>query len=39
VHPLDALVADFKGLRDVAAEAARAKDLSKQPDVKKALAR
>jgi poly(3-hydroxybutyrate) depolymerase len=39
VHLLDALVADFKGLRDVAAGAARAKDLSKQPDVKKALAR
>lgn len=39
VHLLDALVADFKGLHDVSAEAARAKDLSKQPDVKKALAR
>jgi hypothetical protein len=39
VHRLDALVADFKGIRDVSAEAARAKDLSKQADVKKALAR
>jgi hypothetical protein len=39
VHLLDALVADFKGLRDVSAEAARAKDLSAQPDVRKALAR
>lgn len=39
VHLLDALVADFSGLRDVSSEAARAKDLAKQPDVKKALAR
>ena len=39
VHLLDALVDDFKGLRDVAAETARAKDLSRQPDVKKALSR
>ena len=39
VHLLDALVSDFKGLRDVSAEAIRAKDLSRQPDVKKALAR
>ena len=39
VHLLDALVSDFKGLRDVSADAARAKDLSRQPDVKKALAR
>jgi len=39
VHLLDALVADFKGLRDVSAEAARAKDLSRQPEVKKTLAR
>ena len=39
VHLLDALVSDFTGLRDVAAETARAKDLSKQADVKKALAR
>ncbi len=36
---LDAFVSDFTGLRDVAAEAARAKALAKQPDVKKALAR
>jgi len=39
VHLLEALAEDFKGLRDVTAEAARAKDLSRQPDVKKALAR
>ena len=39
VHLLDALVADFKGLRDVSAEAARAKDLSRQPEVRKTLAR
>jgi len=39
VHLLDALVADFAGLRDVSAAAARVKDLSRQPDVKKALAR
>jgi len=39
VHLLDALVSDFKGLRDVSADSARARDLSKQPDVKKALAR
>ena len=39
VHLLDALVSDFTGLRDVSAEAARAKDLSQQPEVKKALAR
>jgi poly(3-hydroxybutyrate) depolymerase len=39
VHLLDALVADFTGLRDVSAETARAKDLSSQPDVRKALAR
>jgi pimeloyl-ACP methyl ester carboxylesterase len=43
--PLDALqlltpiVADFTGLRDVSTVAARADALSKQPDVKKALAR
>ena len=36
---LDALVADFAGLRDVSAEAARARDLSAQPEVRKALAR
>jgi hypothetical protein len=39
VHLLEALVSDFKGLRDVSAEAARGKGLSNQPDVKKALAR
>jgi pimeloyl-ACP methyl ester carboxylesterase len=39
VRLLDALVADFSGLRDVSAEAARSKDLLKQSDVKKAVAR
>jgi len=39
VHLLDALVSDFTGLRDVSAEAARAKDLSRQPEVRKTLAR
>ena len=39
VHLLNALVSDFTGLRDVSAEAKRAQDLSKQPDVKKALGR
>jgi len=39
VHLLDALVADFTGLRDVSPDAARAKDLAKQADVKKALSR
>jgi hypothetical protein len=39
VHLLEALAADFTGLRDVAAEAARARELARQPDVKKALAR
>jgi poly(3-hydroxybutyrate) depolymerase len=39
VHLLDALTSDFQGLRDVSAQAARARDLSRQPDVKKALAR
>jgi len=39
VSLLDAVVADFSGLRDVSAEASRVKDLSKQSDVKKALAR
>jgi hypothetical protein len=39
VHLLDALVSDFKSLRDVTAETNRSKDLAKQPDVKKALAR
>lgn len=39
VRLLDALVGDFTGLRDVSAEAARAKDLARQSDVRKALAR
>jgi poly(3-hydroxybutyrate) depolymerase len=39
VHLLEALVADFKGLRDVSADAAQAKQLSSQPEVKKALGR
>jgi dienelactone hydrolase len=39
VHLLDAAVADFKSLHDVTAEADRSKELAKQPDVKKALAR
>ena len=39
VHLLDAIVADFTGLRDVAGEAARLKQLSQQGDVKKALSR
>src|SRR5262249_19322987 len=39
VRLLEALVDDFAGLRDVQAESARARDLARQPDVKKALAR
>jgi len=39
VHLLESLAADFTGLRDVAAEAARARELAGQPDVKKALGR
>jgi hypothetical protein len=39
VHRLEALAADFSGLRDVSGAATRAKALSQQPDVKKALAR
>jgi poly(3-hydroxybutyrate) depolymerase len=39
VHLLNALVADFTGLRDVSAEAARATDVAKREEVKKALAR
>jgi dienelactone hydrolase len=39
VHLLEALSDDFKGLRDVAAEGARARELARQPDVKKALSR
>jgi dienelactone hydrolase len=39
LYQLQALVADFTGMRDVSAEAARARALSGAPDVKKALAR
>jgi poly(3-hydroxybutyrate) depolymerase len=39
VHLLEALAEDFKGLRDVSAEAARAKELSRQLEIKKALTR
>ena len=39
VHLLEALAADFTGLRDVAAETARAKELAGRTDVKKALGR
>src|SRR4051794_8387058 len=39
VHILEALAADFSGLRDVSGEAARAKELSGHAEVKKALAR
>lgn len=39
VRLLAPLVADFTGLRDVSAQAARAAALSKQPEVRKALAR
>jgi dienelactone hydrolase len=39
VHLLEALADDFKGLRDVAAETAHARELSAQPEVRKALAR
>jgi poly(3-hydroxybutyrate) depolymerase len=39
VHLLEALVADFKGLRDVSPEQARLESLSRQGDLKKALAR
>ena len=39
VHVLDALVADFQGLRDVSADAARVKDLRDRRDVRKALDR
>src|SRR5206468_11997180 len=39
VHLLEQLVSDFGGLRDVSAFAARAAELSKQKDVKSALAR
>jgi len=39
VHRLEAIADDFKGLRDVTAEANRARDLARQPEVKKALSR
>jgi len=39
VHLLEAIAEDFNGVRDVSAEAARARDLSRQAEVKKALAR
>jgi hypothetical protein len=39
VHQLDALASDFKSLRDVTAETNRSKELAKQPEVKKMLAR
>lgn len=39
VHALEAAVADFTGLRDVSAESRRLKELSQQPDVKRALSR
>jgi hypothetical protein len=39
VHLLEALVADFGGLRDVSTETKRLEDLSKQREVKKALDR
>src|SRR5438477_4872664 len=39
VHLVAALAPDFKGLRDVEADAGRARELSRQPEAKKALAR
>ena len=39
VHLLEALAEDFSGLRDVSAETARAADLARQPEIKKALSR
>jgi hypothetical protein len=39
VYLLRALVSDFKGLRDVAADVSRLDEMSKQSDVKKALKR
>jgi dienelactone hydrolase len=39
VHLLKALVSDFTGLLDVSAEAARVEELSRRPDVNKALKR
>ena len=39
VHLLEAFVEDFKGLRDVSVEEKRAKDLAKDGEMRKALAR
>ena len=39
VHLLEALAEDFSGLRDLSAETARAADLARQPEIKKALSR
>jgi dienelactone hydrolase len=39
VHVLEGIVEDFSGLRDVSAETARAAELSRQPEIKKELAR
>jgi hypothetical protein len=39
VRLLDALVADFQGVRDVSADAAQLKEMRGQPEVRKALAR
>jgi len=39
VHLLEAVVDDFKGLRDVSAEERRAKDLAQDGNIRKALAR
>jgi hypothetical protein len=39
VHALEGASADFSGLRDVSMESRRLKELSQQPDVKKALSR
>src|SRR4029453_5331066 len=39
VHLLEAVVADFTGLRDVSAEGTKASALSKQSDTRKALAK
>src|SRR3954454_5603109 len=38
-HAVEELVADFDGLHDTSAEARRVSELSRQPDVKKALSR
>jgi dienelactone hydrolase len=39
LHLLEGLTADFSGLHDMTAQAARLAELSRQPDVKKALSR